>query len=247
MIFLNNNICFLLTIFAGLSTLLGIIPIFFKIKNINKFIVSSLSFASGVMFSISTFDLLIESLKMYYEEYSIIVTALLFLLFFIIGFVMSKFINDKLDKYNNLYRVGLTSMIAIMLHNIPEGILTFTAFNVNQKLGLTLALAITLHNIPEGISIAVPIYYSTKSKIKVLIYALLSAIAEPIGALLSFLFLRNLVSNMMIGIMLSLVCGIMIYISLFELLKEAKKYNEDKLLNLFFVIGLVFMFITLHI
>lgn len=247
MIFLNNNICFLLTIFAGLSTLLGIIPIFFKIKNINKFIVSSLSFASGVMFSISTFDLLIESLKMFYEEYSVIVTTLLFLLLFIIGFVMSKFINDKLDKYNNLYRVGLTSMIAIILHSIPEGILTFTAFNVNQKLGLTLALAITLHNIPEGISIAVPIYYSTKSKIKVLIYALLSAIAEPIGALLSFLFLRNLVSNMIIGIMLSLVCGIMIYISLFELLKEAKKYNEDKLLNLFFVIGLVFMFITLHI
>ena len=160
---------------------------------------------------------------------------------------MSKFINDKLDKYNNLYRVGLTSMIAIILHNIPEGILTFTAFNVNQKLGLTLALAITLHNIPEGISIAVPIYYSTKSKIKAFIYALISAVAEPIGALLSFLFLRNLVSNMMIGVMLSLVCGIMIFISLFELLKEAKKYNEDKLLNLFFVIGLVFMFIVLYI
>lgn len=247
MIFLNSTFCFLLTIFAGLSTLLGIIPIFFKIKNINKFIVLSLSFASGVMFSISTFDLLIESLKMLYKEYSIIVTTLLFLLFFIIGFVMSKFINDKLDKYNNLYRVGLTSMIAIILHNIPEGILTFTAFNVNQKLGLTLALAIIFHNIPEGISIAVPIYYSTKSKFKTFIYALISAVAEPVGALLSFLFLRNLVSNMMIGIILSLVCGIMIYISLFELLKEAKKYNEDRLLNLFFVIGLIFMFIILHI
>lgn len=244
---MNTSLCFLLTIFAGLSTLLGIIPIFFKIKNINKFIVSSLSFASGVMFSISTFDLLIESLKMFYYENNIIITTLLFLIFFIIGFVISKIVNDKLDKYNDLYKVGLTSMIAIIVHNIPEGILTFTAFNVNQKLGLTLALAITLHNIPEGISIAVPIYYSTKSKIKVLIYTIVSALAEPLGALLAFLFLKNLVSNMMIGIMFSLVCGIMIYISLFELLKEAKKYNEDRLLNLFFVIGLIFMFITLHI
>ncbi|MBO6195699.1 MAG: ZIP family metal transporter [Bacilli bacterium] len=244
---MNTSLCFLLTIFAGLSTLLGIVPIFFKIKNINKFIVSSLSFASGVMFSISTFDLLIESLKMFYYENNIIITTLLFLIFFVIGFFVSKFINDKLDKYNDLYKVGITSMIAIILHNIPEGILTFTAFNVNQKLGLTLALAITLHNIPEGISIAVPIYYSTKSKIKVLIYTIVSALAEPLGAILAFLFLKNLVSNMMIGIMLSLVCGIMIYISLFELLKEAKKYNEDRLLNLFFVIGLIFMFITLHI
>ena len=244
---MNIKLCFLLTIFAGLSTLLGIVPIFFKIKNINKFIVSSLSFASGVMFSISTFDLLIESLRLFYYEYSIIITTLLFLTFFIIGFIMAKFINDKLDKYNDLYKVGLTSMIAIILHNIPEGILTFTAFNINQKLGLTLAFAITFHNIPEGISIAVPIYYSTKSKIKVLIYTIVSALAEPIGALLAFLFLKNFVSNMMIGIMLSLVCGIMIYISLFELLKEAKKYNEDRLLNLFFVIGLIFMIITLHI
>ena len=244
---MNIKLCFLLTIFAGLSTLLGIVPIFFKIKNINKFIVSSLSFASGVMFSISTFDLLIESLRIFYYEYNIIITTLLFLTFFIIGFIMAKFINDKLDKYNDLYKVGLTSMIAIILHNIPEGILTFTAFNINQKLGLTLALAITFHNIPEGISIAVPIYYSTKSKTKVLIYTIVSALAEPIGALLAFLFLKNFVSNMMIGIMLSLVCGIMIYISLFELLKEAKKYNEDRLLNLFFVIGLIFMIITLHI
>jgi ZIP family zinc transporter len=238
---------FLITIFAGLSTLLGMVPIFFKIKKINKFIVSSLSFASGVMFSISTFDLLIESLKMFFEDYNIFITTLLFLFFFLIGFVISKFINDKLDKYNELYKVGITSMLAIILHNIPEGILTFTAYNVNQKLGLTLALAITLHNIPEGISIAVPIYYSTKSKIKSFFFVLVSAVAEPIGALVAFLFLRNFVSNIMVGIMLSLVCGIMIYISLFELLKEAKKYNEDKLLNLFFVIGLIFMFITLHI
>ena len=238
---------FIITIFAGLSTMIGIITIFFKIKNIDKFIVSSLSFASGVMFSVSTFDLLIESLKSFDKEYNIIITIILFISFFISGFSLSKYINNKIDNDDGLYKVGLSTMLAIIMHNIPEGILTFVAFNVNQKLGITLAIAIALHNIPEGMSIAVPIYYSTKSKCKVFLYTSISAFAEPIGALLAFIFLNNIINNLIIGIMLSLVCGIMIYISLFELLKEAKKYNEDKLLNLFFVIGLIFMFITLHI
>ena len=241
------NYSFVITLFAGLSTLIGIIPVFIKIKNINKFIVSSLSFASGVMFSISTFDLLIESLKSFNKEYNSFIGTILFLFFFIIGFIFSKYINNRIDSDNELYKVGISSMLGIILHNIPEGILTFITYSVNQKLGITLGIAIALHNIPEGITIAVPIYYSTKSKLKVFIYSLISALAEPLGAVLSYIFLKNIIDNMMIGIMLSIVSGIMIYISIFELVKEAKKYNEDKLLNLFFIIGFLFMFFILQI
>lgn len=245
MIFLNYS--FVITLFAGLSTLIGIIPVFIKIKNINKFIVSSLSFASGVMFSISTFDLLIESLKSFNKEYNSFIGTILFLFFFIIGFIFSKYINNRIDSDNELYKVGISSMLGIILHNIPEGILTFITYSVNQKLGITLGIAIALHNIPEGITIAVPIYYSTKSKLKVFIYSLISALAEPLGAVLSYIFLKNIIDNMMIGIMLSIVSGIMIYISIFGIVKEAKKYNEDKLLNLFFIIGFLFMFFILQI
>lgn len=241
------NYSFIITLFAGLSTLIGIIPVFIKIKNINKFIVSSLSFASGVMFSISTFDLLIESLKSFNKEYNSLIGTILFLLFFIIGFSLSKYINNKIDNEDELYKVGISSMLGIILHNIPEGILTFITYSVNQKLGITLGIAIALHNIPEGITIAVPIYYSTKSKLKVFIYTLISSLAEPLGAVLSYVFLKNIINNMMIGIMLSLVSGIMIYISIFGIVKEAKKYNEDKLLNLFFIIGFLFMFLILQI
>lgn len=138
-------------------------------------------------------------------------------------------------------------MVGIIIHNIPEGILTYITYSIDQKLGITLGIAIALHNIPEGITIAVPIYYSTKSRLKVFIYSLISALAEPLGAVLSYVFLKNIINNMMIGIMLSLVSGIMIYISIFELVKEAKKYNEDKLLNLFFIIGFLFMFFILQI
>lgn len=245
MIFLNYS--FIITLFAGLSTLIGIIPVFLKIKNINKFIVSSLSFASGVMFSISTFDLLLESLCFFNKEYSAFIGTILFLFFFIIGFIFSKYINNRIDSDNELYKVGVSSMVGIIIHNIPEGILTYITYSIDQKLGITLGIAIALHNIPEGITIAVPIYYSTKSKLKVFIYSLISALAEPLGAVLSYVFLKNIINNMMIGIMLSIVSGIMIYISIFELVKEAKKYNEDKLLNLFFIIGFLFMFFILQI
>ena len=131
-------------------------------------------------------------------------------------------------------------MIAIILHNIPEGILTFIATNLNVKFGLSLTLAIAMHNIPEGIAISVPIYYSTGNKFKTFLYVLVSSLSEPFGALLSFLFFKQLNNQLFLGIVFSLVCGIMIYISLFELLKESKKY-------LFFTLGIIFMFCILKI
>lgn len=244
---MNIKFSFIITTIAGLSTLIGTLPIFFKIKSINKFIVSALSFASGVMFSVSTFDLLIESLKLFNRNYNVIISVILFLLLFIVGMILTKIINDTFSDEDGLYKLGIISMIAIILHNIPEGILTFIASNVNQKLGISLAIAIAMHNIPEGLSIAVPIYYGTKSKAKALVYTFISALSEPFGALIAYLFLKNIMNNIILGILFSLVCGIMIYISVFELIKEAKKYNEDKLLNLFFIIGMIFMFITLKI
>ena len=238
---------FIITFIAGFSTMIGLIPIFFKIKNINKFLVSILSFASGVMFSVSTFDLLIESLKLFYVSFNITISTLLFILFFLIGLLISKIIDSLIKKDNSLYKVGIVSMVGIIMHNIPEGIITYIAYNINKKVGLSIGIAIALHNIPEGISIAVPIFYSTKSKVKAITYTFISSLSEPFGALLSFLFLKNIINDILLASLFSFVCGIMIYISIFELIKEAKKYNEDKLVNIFFLIGLIFMFITIKV
>ena len=89
-------------------------------------------------------------------------------------------------------------MIAIILHNVPEGIATFISSSKDISLGISLAIAITLHNIPEGISISIPIYYSTKSKFKALLYTFISGVSEPIGALIAYLFLSKYINDFII-------------------------------------------------
>lgn len=100
-----------------------------------------------------------------------------------------------------------------------------------------------MHNIPEGISISMPIYYSTKSKKKAFLYTLVSALSEPLGAFLAFIFLYKIINNLIMGILLSLIAGIMIHISLCELLPTSLSYKNKKLTIIFFIVGIIFMLI----
>lgn len=236
---------FIFTFLAGLSTLLGTIIIIFK-KNKNKnILISSLAFASSVMLTISICDLIPESITILKTNNQGIFVIIISFISMIVGIIISMLIGKYLPSNNNdnLYKVGIISMIAIILHNIPEGITTFLASSTNISLGLSLTLAIAMHNIPEGISIAVPIYYSTKSKKKSFYYTLISALSEPFGALLAYLFLYKIINNLIMGIILSLISGIMIYISLCELLKESLSYNNKKLTLIFFFVGILFVVI----
>ena len=244
---MNIGYSFFLTFFAGFSTVLGTLIIFFKFKNIKKVITSSLSFASGVMLSISLFDLLPESIKLFKLNYNLFISILLFLIFFILGSLLILFINKKVPDSNNLYRVGIISMIGIILHNIPEGILTFVTSSVDKKLGLEIFLAITMHNIPEGIAISIPIYYSTKNKLKALSLSIISALSEIFGAFITYIFLYDYINDILIAILLSFVCGIMSYISIFELIPEALNYKNKKIFFIFFLIGILFMIFNLII
>jgi len=135
-------------------------------------------------------------------------------------------------------------MIALMLHNLPEGIVTFLSSYQNIELGIKISIAIMLHNIPEGISIAVPIYYATNDRKKAVKKTLISGLAEPLGAILAFLFLRNVITNTMIGFILLLVAGIMITLAIHELLPKALKYNENKYILLGFGIGILLLLIN---
>lgn len=238
----NIKFSFLVTSIAGLSTLLGMIPIFLKIKNKDTIINASLSFASGVMLSVSLFSLLPESMDLLQEKHNDKGIIILVLLFSIIGIFLASFI-DKVFKNidNKLYKLGIINSIALMIHNIPEGILTFSTTTVNVSLGIALALSILFHNIPEGISISVPIYYSTNSKFKAFIYTFISGFSEIIGAIITYIFLYKYINNSFIGVILSLTVGIMSYISLSELLPTAIKYNKKKTTIIFFIIGFIFM------
>lgn len=239
-----NNIIFsfLVTSIAGLSTLIGMLPIFINFKNTNKLISISLAFASGVMASVSIFSLLPESYELIHIFYQKKPTIILIILFILIGILVASIIDKLFKKIDNkLYKIGIISAIALMIHNIPEGILTFSTTSTNITLGLTLALSIMCHNIPEGISISVPIYYSTKSKKKAFFYTAISGFSEIIGAFITYLFLSEYINNNFIGIMLSLTTGIMIYISIFELLPNSLEYKDKKSTILSFIVGFIFM------
>lgn len=233
---------FIVTTVAGLSTMLGIIPIYIKFKDTDKIICMALAFASGIMFSVSINSLIPESYDLLKENLNTNKVIILMILFFLIGVLLTSFIDKIFKKIDNkLYKIGIINMLALMIHNIPEGILTFSTTTTNISLGLTLALSIMFHNIPEGLSISIPIYYSTNSRKKAVFYTAISGFSEVLGAILTYLFLFKYINNYFIGIVLSLTTGIMIYISMFELLKNSFEYKKKRISYLFFLIGFIFM------
>ena len=242
-----TTIAFVISSIAGLSTLIGAIVILIKKKNINNFILKTMAFSAGVMLSLSILDLLPESMKFLSTNFYKTPAILISLIFLSVGVLISIFIDKKVptDNNNNLYKVGFVSMIAMIIHNIPEGIATFITTNNDITLGISLAIAIALHNIPEGISIALPIYYSTNKKKKAIFYTLISGISEPFGAILAFLFLKP--SNIILGIIFGLISGIMIHISCYELMPSSLKYKNYQSSILYFIIGSIFVIINLII
>ena len=239
----NIYYSFIITVIAGLSTLIGIIPIFLNIKDYNKLINKALSFASGVMISISIFSLLPESISLLKLSNSNLI-MLKIIIFILIGFLISIIINKIFNKIpNKLYKLGLFNMFALLLHNIPEGILTFSSTTMNKSFGTMIALSIICHNIPEGISIAIPIYYSTKSKLKAFLYTLIAGISEPIGGMITYLFLSKYINIFFISNTLLIIIGIMLYIPIYEMLPTAFKYKNKKITLIYLILGIIFMII----
>ena len=233
---------FILSFIASISTILGYFIIYLKC-NIKKIITFSLSFATSVMITISLTDL-IPSSFVYLSEFVFFYRVLILFFFLILGIFLSYYISLKVDSNNSLERVGIISMLAIILHNIPEGIITFMVSKVNLNLGLKLAIAIGLHNIPEGISIVVPLYFATKKKLKTFLIVLISGLSELLGSILAYLFLSQYINTLIIGCIFSLTAGIMLNISLTEILKEAIKYKEKKYLILGLLLGPIVMLLS---
>lgn len=237
---------FILASIAGLSTMLGCLGIFIPVKKKDEFITFSISLSLAVMIMVSVFDLIPSSLPRLNS--GILGNTLWFVLFFGTGVVLVRVFNKLIEKEkgsSNLYKLGILSFIALVLHNLPEGILTFLSTYQDFNLGVSLCIAITLHNIPEGISIAIPIYYSTGSVKKALKCTFLSALAEPLGALLAYLVFKNFITDGMISLFLILVAGIMITLSIEKMLPEAISYNKKRALIWGLIIGITVVTISL--
>ena len=237
---------FLLCLIAGLSTLLGSLFIFIK-GNKENIIKCSLAFASGVMLSVSIFDLIPESLTMFQStsKNSIFLNIMVFIIIgLIIPLFIDKILPNKLDQNSKLYKLGIFTMVAIIIHNIPEGIATYISSETNIKLGIAITMAIAMHNIPEGISIAMPVYYATKNKKKAIGLTFLSGMSEPLGAVIAFLFLNPIINNTIMGGLFAIIAGIMTYISIIELLPAALQYKEKKKTIISFLFGIIFMYVN---
>ena len=245
---MREIIALIITTIAGLSTVIGGCIVFFKIKNKEKFISFCLSFSLSVMITISIIDLLPSSFIELNSNFSliksIIITVVLFMVGAILVSILDRNIKVNKSKDSNLFKLGILNMIALMLHNFPEGIATFMTSYSDLSIGISLSLAIMMHNIPEGISIAVPLYYSTGKKGRGILYTFISALAEPLGAIVAFLFLKQYINMLTISYVLIIVAGIMITISINELFPEAIKYNERKQIKLGMLLGVVIILIN---
>ncbi|MBR4927858.1 MAG: zinc transporter ZupT, partial [Alphaproteobacteria bacterium] len=236
---------FLLTTIAGLSTGIGALLAFVSKKENASFLSVSMGFSAGVMIYVSFMELLPTSQSLLETtEYGQWLSLGLF--FLGVGFI--GLIDGMIPEYENphdffhtiqdmkgkkwklsLLRMGLLSALVITIHNFPEGFATFISVLNNPITGMGIVLAIALHNIPEGIAVSVPIFYATGNRLKAFWYSFLSGLSEPLGALVGYFFIYPFLNDAVMGGVFSFVAGIMVYISLDELLPAAREYGKNHL------------------
>ena len=153
--------------------------------------------------------------------------------------------NGPAKNLTKLYRLGLFAALALAIHNFPEGLATFASALVDVRLGIPIAVAIAIHNIPEGIAVSIPIYYATGDKKKAFLYSFLSGLAEPVGAAIGYLLLFSFFNETVFGILFAAVAGIMVFISLDELLPASREYGEAHLSIYGLVTGMIVMAVSL--
>ena len=254
---------FLLTLFAGLSTGIGSAIAFFAKKTNIKFLTFSLGFSAGVMIYVSFVEIFLMGADVLTEAAGIREGWWAAVLAFFGGIALIGIIDRLIPSEENpheikkleggeeeirsgsLMRIGMMTALAIGIHNFPEGLATFTAALTEPQIGIAIAVAVAIHNIPEGIAVSVPVYYATGSKKKAFRLSFLSGLAEPVGALAGYLLLLPILSDTLMGVLFCFVAGIMVFISLDELLPAAEKYGEHHLAIYGVVSGMALMAVSL--
>ena len=253
-----------LTLFAGLSTGIGSLIAFVSDKTNTRFLSGALGFSAGVMIYVSMIEIFPKAQASLTEVVGENRAFWFTTLAFFGGIAIIALIDRLVPGFENphevrmigemdpskraeakrraeLLRMGLFSALAIAIHNFPEGLATFIGALHDPALGLSIAVAIAIHNIPEGIAVSVPVYHATGSRRKAFRLSFLSGLAEPVGAAVGFLILMPFMNEVVFGILFAAVAGIMVFISLDELLPAAEKYGEHHLAIYGVIIGMVVM------
>ena len=244
-----------LTLLAGLSTGVGSLIAYFIRRPKIVYLSFSLGVSAGVMVYVSFMELLPGAVERVGEPLSILFFFLGIAFIGIVDLLVPEAENPhnyegmeepkKPDQSHALMRTSMMTALAIGIHNFPEGLATFASALSDLRLGLFIAIALAIHNIPEGIAVSMPIYYATGSKNKAFVYSLLSGISEPAGALVGYLLLMPFLTPTVLAGTLALVAGVMIYISLDELLPMAHSYGHGHLVISGVVLGMLLMAISL--
>lgn len=262
----NVLLAFLLTLFAGLATGVGSLLAFFAKTTNTKFLSFSLGLSAGVMIYVSMVEI-------FFKAKDSLTTAMgdtqgywVTILAFFAGMLLIGLIDKFIPKHTNphevkkvedmekpknpmndpdLMKMGLFTALALAIHNFPEGIATFVSTLQDPSIGVAIAVAVAIHNIPEGIAVSVPIYYATGDRKKAFKLSFLSGLAEPVGAIVAFLLLMPFLSDTLFGIIFAMVAGIMVFISLDELLPAAQRYDEAHLSIYGVMAGMAIMAISL--
>lgn len=241
---MNNALPIFISFLAGISTVLGGLIIVFKKEYNSQNLSVFLGFSAGIMIGISLFDLLYNSYIYLSNKTNNII---LIFIFVILGILIAILIDKLVPKGSNeIGRVGVISLIGIIIHNIPEGIATFITASYDIKLGISFALAIAIHNIPEGIAISIPLFNKTKNIKSTLLFTSIAGFSELLGAIISCIFLSNYINTTTMGILFAIIAGIMLHISFFELLPLS--LSNDKKRGIYsLIIGILFILINIYI
>lgn len=269
----NSNILLALglTFIAGMATGIGSLLALLLRKTSNRFLAVSLGFSAGFMIYVSFVEILDQariSLVNYWgrQQGSWITIVAFFAGVFLIAIIdrlVPEIENphqmrhvEEMDpasaacnivRNERLMRVGLMSALAIGIHNFPEGLATFASTMQRPSLGIAIAIAIAIHNIPEGIAVAIPIFCATGSRRTAFRMSLMSGLSEPLGGLLGFVLLRPFLNDMTMGLLFAVIAGIMVYISLDELLPSAHAYGSPHLAIYGLIAGMMVMAVSLQL
>jgi ZIP family zinc transporter len=263
----NLLLAFGLTLFAGLATGIGSLLAFFTSRTNTKFLSVTLGFSAGVMIYVSMVEIFVKAKSALVDAMGVVPGNWLTVGGFFAGMLLIAAIDKFIPKQSNphelktvedmnqpsiddgkkpdLLKMGTFTALAIGIHNFPEGIATFTSALQDPALGIAIAVAVAIHNIPEGIAVSVPVYFATGDKKKAFKLSFLSGLAEPVGALVAYLFLMPFLNDIMFGIIFAAVAGIMVFISLDELLPAAKRYDETHLSIYGLIAGMAVMALSL--
>ena len=240
-----------LTLFAGLATGIGSLIAFFTTRTNKKFLSVALGFSAGVMIYVSLVEIFVKAKDALVNVHGETVGYWYTIIGFFGGMLVIALIDRFIPKGNNphevksvedvqnaqlignedveadrLMKMGLFTALAIAIHNFPEGIATFMAVLQDPNVGIAIAIAVAIHNIPEGIAVAIPIFYATGKRMKAFKWSFASGLSEPFGAFIAYLVLMQFMTDTLFGIVFAGVAGIMVFISIDELLPAAKKYDE---------------------